>query len=146
MARFSAGFRSSAGSTTLPIASLYSGASTNPRVREIGVFNTTTTAVALKLIRLTTTGTQGTGLTESGHDSTAAAAACTAHNTHSVAPTLGADLGYNVTLGAAIGSGVIWTFTSDVGITVPLGTTNGLGIIVATGTGQVCDGWITWDE
>lgn len=146
MARYSTGGRSSAGSTTLPIASLYNTAAVAGQILEIGVFNTTTSAVALKLIRVTTAGTQGTGLTETAHGATAVAASLTGFNTHSVAPTLGGDLGYNVTLGAAIGSGVIWTFGGNGLSTGPIGTGNGVGILVATGTGQVCDFWFTWTE
>lgn len=146
MARYSAGTRTGAGSTTLPIISLYSAAAVNARIREIGVFNTTATAVALKVIRLTSTGTQGTGLAESAHDASGAAANCTAFATHSVAPTLGADLGYNVILGAAIGSGVIFTFGGDVGVSTAVGVANGIGVLVATGAGQICDAYIVWDE
>lgn len=144
MARYSAGTRTGAGSTTLPIISLYASATVNFSIVEIGVFNTTTTAVALKLVKLTTTGTQGAGLTETTHEASAAAAGCTAFTTHTVAPTA-VDLGYNVTLGAAAGSGIVWTFGSR-GLTVPAGTANGAGIIVATGTGQVCDAYLVWDE
>lgn len=148
MARYSCGVRTGAGSTTLPIISLYNPASSNGTIVEIEVFNTTATAVALKLIRLTTTGTQGAGLTETAHEAVAGTALCTGFTTHTVAPTLGGDLGYNVTLGAAIGSGVIWTFGGNVGglSTGLSGTGNGVGVIVATGTGQVCDATITWDE
>jgi hypothetical protein len=49
------------------------------------------------------------------------------------------------TLGAAAGAGVIWTFGNG-GIVVPSGTANGIGIIVPTGTGQICDIEYTWDE
>lgn len=146
MARYSAGARTGAGSTTLPIISLYAAAAVNFRIREIGVTNTTTTAVAIKLIRLTSTGTQGTALTETSHDSSAVASSCQAFNSHSVAPTLGGDLGYNFILGAAAGAAVIWTFGGDVGINCPVGVANGVGIIVATGTGQICDAYIVWDE
>jgi hypothetical protein len=147
MARYSAGARSAgAGSTTLPIGSLYAAAAVNFRLREIGVFNTTATACALKLVRLSTAGTQGSGLTESPHDASSVAASCTAFNTHTVAPTIANDLGYNASLGAAIGSGIIWTFGGDTGINVNVGTGNGVGIIVATGTGQICDFWFMWDE
>lgn len=145
MARYSTGGRSAAGSTTLPIASLYAIAAVAGRIREISVTNTTTTAVALRLTRLTSTGTQGTALTETGHDPISVAASCTGFNTHSVAPTLGGDLGYNVLLGAASGSAWVWTF-GDTGLAFPVGTGNGIGIIVATGTGQVCDFGFVWDE
>ena len=145
MSRFSAGTRTAAGSTTLPIISLYSSASVNFAIVEIGVFNTTTTAVALKLCKLTTAGTPGAGLTETSHEYGAPTASCTAFNTHSSTGPTVVDLGYNVTLGAAAGSGIIWTF-GDRGLIVPIGTGNGVGIIVATGTGQICDAYIVWDE
>lgn len=146
MARYSMGTRTGAGSTTLPVISLYAAASVNFRIREIGVSNTTTTAVALKLVRLSTTGTQGAGLTESPLDGTSIAASCTGFTTHTVAPTIANDLGYNVTLGAAAGSGWIWTFNNDTGLNVTVGTGNGIGVIVATGTGQVLDAYFVWDE
>jgi hypothetical protein len=144
MARYSAGTRTGAGSTTLPIISVYSSATVNPTVVEIGVFNTTTSAVALKLCKLTTAGTPGVGLTETGHEYGSTAASCTAFTTHTVTATI-VEMGYNVTLGAAIGSGVVWTF-GDKGLSVPIGTGNGIGIIVATGSGVVCDAYIVWDE
>lgn len=143
MARFSAGARTGAGSTTLPIISVYASADTSPKVVEIGVSNTTAVAVALKLCKLTTAGTQGTALTETNHDPGAFAADCTAVNTHSSTGPTVVDLGYNITLGGVIGAGWIWTFS---GIMVPAGTGNGIGVIVATGTGQVLDAYIVWDE
>lgn len=145
MARYSAGVKTSAGSTTLPIASLYSAASVGAKLREVGVFNTTNTAVDVKLTRLTTAGTQGTGLTESKYDPDSAAASCTAFTTHTVAPTLGDDLGYRATLGAAAGAGVIWTFGEN-GLRVPTGTANGVGVLIENGTGQACQVYFVWDE
>ncbi len=144
MARYSATVRTSAGSATLPIASLYAAASVGGKVREVGIFNTTATAVAVGVRRLTTAGTQGAALTESQHDSDSAAASCTGFTTHTIAPTLG-DALYGATLGAAIGSGVIWTF-GDTGLVIEPGTANGIGIVIPTGTGQVCDVTIVWDE
>lgn len=150
MARYSSGVRTAAGSTTLPIISLYSGAASTGAIREIGIFNTTAVAVALKLMRLTTTGTQGAGLTESKHNPKKVAPVCAAFTTHTVLPTLGDDLGYRTVLGAAIGAGVIWTFGDD-GLLVTAAdaveaVTNGIGILIASGTGQVCDAYIVWDE
>lgn len=145
MARYSAGAKTTAGSTTLPIISLYSAAAVGPKIREIGVFNTTSTAVDLKLVRLTSAGTQGAGLTEGKHDPDSAAASCTAFNTHSANPGLGDDMGYRASLGAAVGAGVIWTF-GDQGLRVPVGIANGLGVIVETGTGQACQAYVVWDE
>jgi len=150
MSRYSAGDLTSAGSTTLPIISIYSGAATTGVVREIGVFNTTTTAVALFLTRLTTAGTQGADLTEARHNLKKQTAACTAHGTHTVNPSLGEDLGYRTVLGASIGSGVIWTFGDD-GLLIGAAdaiedVVNGIGVLVENGTGQICQAYIVWDE
>lgn len=145
MARYSAGIRSTgAGSTTLPVGAIAASASVAFIIYEIGVFNTTTTAVALKLARLTTAGTPGTGLTESPLNPAQPTATATGFDTYtSTGPTL-VDLGYRTDLGAAIGAGMVWTF--DDGIYVPAGTANGVGIVVATGTGQVLDWYVVWGE
>lgn len=145
MGRYSAGALTTAGSTTLPIISLYAAASVGGAVREVGLTNTVATAVAQKLARLTTAGTQGTGLTESKHNPDSAAASCTAFNTHSAGPTIGDDLGYRSAIGAAVGAGVIWTF-GDVGIRIPVGTGNGVGVVPENGTGQAMQAYVVWDE
>lgn len=146
MPRYSSGVRTAAGSTTLPIISIYAAAAVGGAIREIGVTNTTTTGVALKLTRITTAGTQGAGQTEAKFDPDSAAASCTVFTTHSsTGPTLGDDLGFRATLAAAVGAGAVWTF-SESGLRIPIGTANGIGIIVATGTGQVCDAYLVWDE
>jgi len=148
MARFSAAWRTNgAGSTTLPIGSVYATAAVRPRVVEVGVFNTTTTAVSLSLVRVTTTGTQGSTITAAYEDDNSQSPVTTAKDTHTVAPTLGAVL-RKFPLGAAIGSGVILTFGGGKtsGLTIPNTTGDGIAIIPATGTGQICDIWFTWDE
>jgi hypothetical protein len=129
----------------LPVGSLYSSAAVNMRVREVGISNTTAVAVCVGLCRLSTAGTGGAALTEQALDGTAVAASCQAVNTHTVAPTL-ADLGIRITLGAAVGSAVIWTFPDDVGVNAPVGVTNGIGIYIPTGTGQVVDWYMKWEE
>ena len=146
MARYSTGVLTGAGTTLLPIISLYSIAGVSPVIREIGLTNTTTTAVALKLTYLTTAGTPGTGLTETKYRDGAIAASATGFTTHTgTGPTFGNDLGYRASLGAAIGAGVIWTF-GEQGITPPVGTANGVGVVPENGTGQACQAYITWDE
>lgn len=145
MARYSAGAKTTAGSTTLPIISLYSAAAVGAKIREIGIFNTTSTAVDIKLVRLTSTGTQGAGLTEAKYDPDSAAASSAGFNTHAANPGLGDDLGYRASLGAAVGAGVIWSL-GDQGIRIPVGTSNGVGVIVENGSGQACQAYIVWDE
>jgi hypothetical protein len=130
--------------------SLYSPAASTGTLREVGCFNTTATALEIFLTRLTTTGTQGAGLTEARYNPKGPPALCTAFTTHSADATLGDDLGYRAVLGAAVGSGVIWTF-GDSGIQIGLPdavelVTNGIGIILETGTGQICQCYVVWDE
>lgn len=144
MARYSAGVRTDAGSGTLPIISLYAIANISPRIVEIGVFNTTTTAVNLVVRRLTTAGTTSGTLTAAEHDDRSPAASGSPRDTHTGAPTLGDDLGYRTTLPGVVGAGLIWTF-GDTGLIIPAGTANGIGLI-PVGTGQVCDAYIVWDE
>lgn len=148
MARFSLGALSAgAGSTTLPLMSLYSVASAGFALREVGISNTAATAVSLKLVRVSTTGTQGSAIagTQLGYDVQRLTPACKLFQTHTVAPTVTDDLGYRVVLGAAVGAGVIWTF-GDIGIRSAPATTNGVALIVENGTGQVCQVYWTWDE
>ncbi len=145
MPRYSAGVKSGAGSATLPLMSLYAAAAVGAKLREIGITNVSAVAVELKLVRLTATGTQGAGLVEAPHDPDGPTASCTAVTTHTVAPTLGADLGYRAAIGAAIGAGVIWTF-GDAGLVLKPGVANGIGVIVENGTGQICQIYAVWDE
>lgn len=146
MPRYSAGTRSTgAGSTTLPVGALVAAAATGGSVVEIGAFNTTVTPVAIKLARLTTAGTPGSGLVEAEHVPAGNTAQCTAYDTYtSTGPTL-IDLGYRAVLGAAIGAGVIWTF-GDKGLMIPVAVTEGIGIVAATGAGQILDWYVVWDE
>lgn len=145
MARYSSGVLTAAGSVTLPVISIYSVASIRGTVREIGLFNTTAVAVALAVRRLTSTGTQGAGQVEGKHDEDSKDADCTVFTTHTANPTLGDDLGYRASLGAAIGSGIIFTFGAS-GLLIPIGTGNGIGVIVENGTGQVLQAYVVWDE
>lgn len=147
MARFSGAFTTGgAGSTTLPMASLYSaGAANRPRVREVGVFNTTTTGFQVALRRATTAGGTHTGREELPEDSPVAAAAATLFDVDTgTAPTITAGSIRAAALGAAIGSGVIWTFGGN-GLVVPEGTANGVVIIGLT-TPQVCTVYFVWDD
>lgn len=64
MATYTSSFRTTAGSSTLPIASIYAAAAESFTLRAVEVYNTTATDLAVRLIRLTTQGTAGTGQTE----------------------------------------------------------------------------------
>jgi hypothetical protein len=145
MAVYTVGARTTAAPTaTLPAISLYATAAVNFHLIEIGITNTTATACVVALGRLTTTGTQGAALTEAALDQSSVAPSSTGFNSHTVAPTI-VDLGYRWSLGAAIGSGVIWTF-QDGEVSVIAATTNGIGVYCPTGTGEILDVYLKWTE
>jgi hypothetical protein len=145
MARYSIAGRSTVIGTTLRgMASLFAVASRTGKIREVGVFNSTATAVAVALCRFTNATGVGAALTEVVYDEGSPAPQMTGFAGHTADGAVGANFRY-ATLGAAIGSGIIWTF-GDTGILIAAGTTNGVGIICPTGTGQLCDYYIDWDE
>jgi len=145
MARYSIAGRSTvAGTAVRAMASLFAAAGSGGRIREVGVFNTTTTALAVGLIRFTNATGVGAGLTEGEYDENGPPPLCTGFAGHTADGGTGQVI-RQASLGAAIGSGVIWTF-GDSGLVIVLGTANGIGIHCPTGTGQICDYYIDWDE
>lgn len=146
MARYSVAARmTNAPTATLPGATLYASASIAPKIREIGVFNTTTTACMINVVYFTGAGTVGAGLTETKFDNDTATATATAYQSStSTPPTLGNEI-VRASLGAAVGAGMVWTFDAEP-IRIPIATTNGIGFLCLTGTGQICDFYIIWDE
>jgi hypothetical protein len=144
MARFSAGWRTTgAGSTTLPIAGLMAVAGCRARLVEVGVFNTTVTAASVALRRVTAAGTSGSTQGVVYESDSAQAALMTPKDTWTVAPTFVTGNLRVASLGAAIGSGVVWTFN---GLVIPNTTGDGIVVSVLAGTGQICDVSLTWDE
>jgi hypothetical protein len=140
-----AGLASGIGSTTLPCFSIYSPSGNGLVIRELACWNTTAVGCTYKWQRLTTTGTQGTGLTtEMEWDESGVAPTATAFDAHSVAPTLGIAFEY-MPIGAAIGAGYYYTYGAS-GIVVAPGTGNGVGLILAVGTGQVLAYRVVWEE
>lgn len=145
MARYTIAGRSTvAGTAARALASLFAIAGIGAKVREVGVFNTTTTACAVALVRFTNATGVGAGLTEGEYDENSPAPSCTGFAGHTADGGTGQVLRQG-SLGAAIGSGVIWTF-GDTGLVIQPGTANGIGITCPTGTGQICDYYIDWDE
>jgi hypothetical protein len=132
-----------AGSSTLPVASLFAAAATGFYLLEAHIFNTTATAVTMRLMRATAQGTPGAGLTETEDDEDGAPPLCTAFDTHTVAPTLG-DERRRVTLPGAVGAGMVWTFEPRT-FRVKPGTGNGV-VLIPSGTGQIVDAVLVWEE
>ena len=144
MGRFSGGLLTTAGSVTNPIVSLYAVAGSGGRLMEVHLFNTTTTAVQLRLMRITTAGTKPAATADGEYDENSPPALMQFHGTHtSTGPTLGTEI-KRVELGATIGSGIIWTFGAY-GLVIPLGVGNAIGV-VPVGTGQACSANFVWEE
>lgn len=145
--RQSAAFRTTgAGSATLPMASLYASSTGALWLVEVGVFNTTVTAFEVSLKRFTATGTQGTAQTVLWEEDEANfTAKGDPRDTHTVTPTITAGELRRASIGASIGSGVIWTFGGR-GLVIPSGTANGVGLMPMTGTGQISDVYFSWDS
>lgn len=144
MARFAVANRTTAVPTAARGPSLYATTAVRPQIREIGVFNTSSTAMAVAIVRATTTGTQGAGLTEVCTSDDSNTAVATGFTTHTADATVGAAV-KQASLGAAVGSGVIWTWDPGEFIVDNL-TTAGVVIICPTGTGQQIDFYINWTE
>lgn len=142
MARCAVAGRTSAIPTAARGPSLYATAAVRPKIKEIGVFNTTATAAAVAICRASATGTQGVGLTEICESDPTHTIISTAFNTHTADATVGSPV-RQASLGAAIGAGVIFTFAD---FEVDSATTSGIVITCPTGTGQHLDFYIEFEE
>jgi hypothetical protein len=127
------------------MASLYGTTGVRARVREVGVFNTTTTAFTVGLRRATTAGGTHTAREELSEDDPNQTAIATIFDSDTgTAPTITTGNVRTAEMGAAIGAGVIWTFTGN-GLVIPSTASDGIVIIGIT-TPQICTVYISWEE
>jgi hypothetical protein len=147
VARQAAAWRTTgAGSTTLPIASLYASSTGGLWLVEVVATATTATGSSLALRRFTATGTQGTTQTVTYEENDANfTAKGDPRDTHTVTPTITAGAIRATALGASIGSGIAWTFGGR-GLWIPSGVANGVGLMPLTGAGQILDVSWSWDS
>lgn len=146
MARFTISGRATiAGTNLLPLVSLYATAGVRPGIVEVGLWNSTASALVVALNRLTTTGTQGAGLTEDCDDMPEQTAIATGFAGHTVGPTITAEK-KRADLNGAIGAGVIWTWPDQSPLRIAAATTNGIGVLIPSGPGQILDYSISWLE
>jgi hypothetical protein len=145
MARCSASGR---GVTNLPTAArgpnLYCSADGGLRLREVGVFNTTTTGFVVGVGIATALGTVAGAATEFCEDDPGHTVLGIVNTSHSADATIAA-VARQASVGAAIGAGVIFTF-GDNGLYRPEGTGNGVVLTCPTGTAQFFDFYFVWDE
>jgi hypothetical protein len=146
MARFHiSGVATVVGTSARAIASLFAPATGKGIIREISCSNTTSTAVIVGVIRFSAATNVGAGLTEAEYDTGGNVPLCTGFAGHTADGTTSGGAIDVFQLGAAVGSGIVWTYGGD-GLIVPEGTANGVGIYIPSGTGQICTYRITWDE
>ena len=124
--------------------SVYATTGVTPQIRSVEVYNTTVTACAVAIGRASATGTQGTALTEICISDAAISIVATGFNTHTANATVSAAI-RQASLGAAIGSGVIWTWGPGEFV-LQAATTSGVMLFLPTGTAQHVDFAIEWDE
>ncbi len=148
MPRFAAGAKTGAGSTILPLISIFSSTTNQVSIREIGVFNTTVTAFDIRLCRTVNgPGTVGAALTKTPLDNPLAVPGALVFTTQTAGTVTLVDAGYRASIGAAIGAGVIWTFGAEgVELAAAAGTVNGAMVVIENGTGQAAQAYVVWDE
>lgn len=146
MARYTCGMTATIAGTSLrPVFALLNTASVSGIIREVGVFNTTTTECVYKLVRFTG-GTAGADQSEIKHRRTAPAASLTAKAGWTAdASSVDDDCLARFELGAAKGSGFVATFGAEGVESHDVGTTKGIGLI-PSGTGQIVEVYFIWDE
>lgn len=145
MARYSAGMvAAGAGTTVRPPLAILATAAVRPKLREVGIANTTAVACQYEIVQFTG-GTAGATVTAFDHDlGVLATPTCLAKQLWTADMGTVVKTGYIAQLGGAIGSAWVWTF-GDNGLSPALGATIGIGI-VPIGTGQVLTAYIVWDE
>lgn len=150
MALYSASYQGAAGSATLPFAGLRSGSAANyPVIREIHCFTTAANAARIRIVRISTAGT-ATAITENNMSlSTVAPTATAVHTYTSTAPTITAGDVAIGAVGAAVGSGFVFTFYGEgLGLWIPAAATDaaGIALIEVADTANTYDGTFIWEE
>lgn len=150
MALYSASFTGAAGTATLPIAGLRSGAAANRCiVREIKCFTQAANSAIIRIVRISTAGT-GTALTVNLMNPGNAPAVGTAVHTYSsTAPTITAGDADVAMVGAAIGSGFHYTYYGEgKGLWIDGAATNanGIALIELADTANTYSGMFMWEE
>lgn len=150
MPLYSAAFTGAAGTATLPIAGLRSGAAaSHPCIREIKLFTQAANSAIIRIVRLTTAGT-ATSITINEMEEQGPPAVSTAVHTYSsTAPTIQSGDVDQAMVGAAIGSGFHYTYYGEgkgLWITGAATNANGIGIIEVADTANTYSGTIIWEE
>lgn len=113
-------------------------------ITEVGVESTVAASSTVALRKFTAAGTAGTGITAIIWDDDGQAPAASGSQVPSTDHTLTTGNLRTSHLPAAIGGGVIWTF--DPPLRVRGGSGDGITITLPSGTDQVINFYIDWEE
>ena len=145
MARYAAGFTTTATAAGAAIADLRTAAGERAYVREIGLFLNAATASSIGVYRPSTLGTASTSVTAVPVDPADAAATASVGTAWSVAPAISTNVPLRkAALPAAIGNGLIWQF-SERGLVIPVSSSLLLWNYGAAAN-SVINGYFEWDE
>lgn len=151
MALYSASVQGAAGTATLPFFAIRSNSATlTPVIREIKCFTTAANAARIRIVRLTTAGTSSAVTINKMYEGgTATATATVAHTYSSTAPTIQSGDVDIAAVGAAIGSGFVYTYYGESkGLWVSAGASNanGIALIEVADTANTYDCTVIWEE
>ena len=145
MARYSAGFTTTATAAGAAIIDLRSTSAERLFVREIGLFLAAATASSIGLYRPTTLGTASTTVAGQPCDAADAAATGLVGTAWSVAPASTNVPLRKAALPAAIGNGIIWQFSERNGLVVPVSSSL-LLLNWGGSANSILNGYIEWEE
>lgn len=113
MPTFAAGVTSPAAATAAAYATINTTAARRALLREIGMFTTAATASSVSLGTPANTPVATTTVVPNAHDSADAVSTALLGTAWSTAPTAPTVFDRKITLGAAVGAGVIWKLALD---------------------------------
>jgi hypothetical protein len=114
------------------------------QISEVGVESTVATSSTVALRKFTTTGTAGTAITAIIWDDDGVAPGASGSHVPSTDHTLTTGNLRTSHLPAAVGGGVIWTF--DPPLRIRGGSGDGVTITLPSGTDQIINFYIDWEE
>ena len=137
--------------TTAGAAAAYATFNTNARrafLREMGMFTTaaTSTSIGFGVPANAPANNGGGSLTPQAKDAADIASTCTLSTIWTTAPTAPTTFMRKVTLGAAVGAGVIWKVALDERWILATGTKFFVWWNYGGSTGSICDMYVESDE
>lgn len=145
MAMYTIGFTTPAAAAAAAYCDLRTTSANRVYIREIGLFLNAATASSIQLIRPATLGTVSTSIVGQLVDPADAASSASMGTAWSVAPTVSTNVPLRkITLPAAIGNGLIWTFGERelvVSVSSSLLVWN-----FGASAGSVLNGYMVWEE